>query len=739
MPTSPNDAASRTMDDGDEIDLRELLGTLWDKRWLIAIVTGAFFVISLAYAILATPVYQADAMVQVEQKMPTLPGLQDLSKIVNDTAPEAVTEIALMKSRMVVGEVVDKLKLDIVVAPHRFPLVGNFIARRYSPDKPGDVSGAWLGMSSYDWGGSKLDIFQLDVPASLVGEQLTLEAGKNDTFKLYDGDGNLLLQGATGGPVKGHGVTIQVKTLHANPGMEFDVVRQPRLKTVAKVRNILDASEQGKSSGIISVQYQNADPAHATAVLDQIVQQYVLQNVERASAEAAQRLEFVKQQLPEVHQKVERANDALAQYQTQAHTANMDLKTKGLLDQIAGIETSISQLKIQQAEVEQKYTSKHPAYRTMMRQIGDLNAKKEELEKQVSGLPDTQQQLLRRTLDVQVSTELYTSMLSQAQQLNVARAGTVGNARVIDKAAVDVSKPVRPKRSLIVIAGILLGGFLSVAWVFLQQMLNRGIEDPKEIEQLGMPVYASVPLSTYQRDIETRYADKRRRGDGKLHLLAVDDPADLAVEAVRSLRTSLHFAMLEAGNNVLMISGASPSAGKSFVSTNLAAVIAQTGQRVLLLDGDLRKGSLHHVMGNGDNGLSNLLIGQADLDSAIHHTSVKGLDFIARGQVPPNPSELLMHANFTNLLQQLSSKYDIVIIDTPPILAVTDAAIIGNQAGTSLLVARFGMNQAREIELAKQRFEQNQVDIKGVIFNAVEKRAAGYYSYGYYDYRTSRT
>lgn len=732
-------AAAPAMDDNDEIDLRELLGTLWDKRWLIGIVTGIFFLVGLAYAILATPVYQANAMVQVEQKVPTLPGLQDLSNLVGDTAPEAVTEIALMTSRMVVGKVVDKQKLDIVVTPHRFPLVGGFIARHYSPDQPGEVAGAWLGLDSYDWGGSRLKIYQLDMPQSLVGETLTLEAGRNHTFKLYDDDGNLLLHGPIGGPVKGHGVTIQVQTLDANPGMQFDVVRQPRLQAISEVQQLLSASEQGKDSGIIGVSYQDPDPARATAILDGVIQQYVLQNVQRASAEAAQSLQFVKSQLPSIHQKLQKAESALAAYQTKVHTANLDLKTKGLLDQIAAVQTSLSQLRIQQAEVEQKFTSRHPAYQTMMQQIGDLKAKKKQLESQVSDLPDTQQKLLRLTLDVQVSTQMYTSMLGQAQQLNVARAGTVGNARVVDQAAVNTAAPVKPKRALIVIVAIVLGGFLSVAWVFLQQMLNRGIEDPKHIEQLGLPVYASIPLSTYQRDIEGRYTNHHRHADGKLHLLSVDEPADLAVEAIRSLRTSLHFAMLEAGNNILMISGASPDAGKTFVSTNLAVVVAQAGRRVLLLDGDLRKGSLHHVMGRSNGGLSALLVGQVGLEEAIHPTSIEGLDFIARGQIPPNPSELLMHTRFTELLQQLSQRYDLVIVDTPPILAVTDAAIIGNHAGTSLLVARFGMNQAREIELAKDRFEQNHVHIKGAIFNAVEKRSAGYYSYGYYDYGTARS
>ncbi|HET7268097.1 MAG TPA: polysaccharide biosynthesis tyrosine autokinase [Oleiagrimonas sp.] len=731
----PSDVRA-TSTDNDQIDLRELLGTLWDKRWLIGIVTGAFFIVSLAYAILATPVYQANAMVQVEQKMPTLPGLQDLSNLTGDTAPEAATEIALMTSRMVVGRAVDKLDLTLHVTPKRFPLIGDFIARRYTPDQPGAVADAWLGLDSYDWGGSTLKIYQLDVPDDMVGAHLTLEAGEKHTFKLYDHDGDLLLEGRTGRPVKGHGITIQVETLHANPGMQFTVVRQPRLQTINHVQAIVSAAEEGKSSGIIDVHYQDPDPARATTILNAVIQQYVLQNVQRASAEAAQSLKFVKGQLPGIHNKLKKAEVALAEYQTRMHTANLDLKTKGLLDQIAAIEGSMSQLKIKQAEVEQRFTARHPAYQTMVEQISDLKAKKKELMNKVSSLPATQQKLLRLTLDVQVSTQLYTSMLAQAQQLNVARAGTVGNARVVDKAAVDVSAPVKPKRALIVAAGTLLGAFLVIAWVFLRQMLDRGIEDPRDIEQLGLPVYASVPLSAYQRDVESRHQHRHRAND-TLHLLCVDDPADLAVEAIRSLRTSLHFAMLEARNNIIMISGASPDAGKTFVSTNLAAVTAQASQRVLLLDGDLRKGSLHRIMGGSDTGLSALLSKQATLDEVVHHTSIEGLDFIGRGRVPPNPSELLMHARFTELLETLSARYDLIIIDTPPILAVTDAAIIGNQAGTSLLVARFGMNQTREIELAQQRFVQNNVDIKGAIFNAVQKRAAGYYSYGYYDYRSA--
>jgi len=732
-------AATQTPSQGDdEIDLGELLGTLIDHRWLIIIVTGLFFVISVAYALLATPVYQANAIVQVEQKVPNLPGLSALTQTLGASSSEATTEIALITSRTVIGAAADNLHLATTVTPRRFPMIGSFIARRYSPDQVGAVAAPKFGMSSYDWGGSTLDIFQLEVPASLLGKSLTLIAGKNGAYTLLDDDDSVLLSGQVGQSASGHGVTIQVKALTANPGMHFGVVRQRDLAVITQLQQDVNASEQGKDSGIIALTYNNADPELATNLLDQVSELYVRQNVDRNSAEAANSLKFVKEQLPNVRRDLEKATTALNAFQTQAHSVDITLQTKGLLEQEVAIETSIQQLRMQQADMERRFTPEHPAYKALMQQIGQLNAQKAAMEKQVGQLPDTQQELLRLTRDVQVSNETYTSLLNQAQQLDIARAGTVGNVRIIDKAAVDTSRPVKPKKAVIALGGTFLGGFLAVAFIFLRQMLNRGVEDPAAIEQIGLPVYASIPMSDQERSISLR--GPHRRSDGRQHLLAVDAPADLATEALRSLRTSLHFARLEAKNNLLMISGSSPNAGKTFVSSNLGAVIAQAGQKVLLIDADMRKGGQHKVLGGKpENGLSELIAGQIDTTTAIRTVAgVDGMHFIARGKIPPNPSELLMHANFTALLNKLMPLYDLIIIDTPPILAVTDAAVIGHQAGTSLLVVRFGLNQAREIALAKQRFEQNGVEIKGAIFNAVERRSAGYYSYGYYEYNIAK-
>ncbi|MCY1273733.1 Tyrosine-protein kinase wzc [compost metagenome] len=720
--------------DDDEIDLLGLFGTLLDHKWLIASVTAGFMAVGVAYALLATPIYRSNAIVQVEQKKAAIPGLSDMSEMFGGESA-AVTEIELIKSRAIIGKAVDNLHLNIIAEPKRFPLIGNFLARRFAPETAGEVAAPLFGLNSYGWGGEELEIFQLDVPEALLEKNLKLVAGENGNFVLLDDEDNTLLQGEAGHPYEQNGVTIQVEKLNANPGTEFDVVRERRMTTILKYQEDLDVSERGKESGIIAMALENDDPARAIQVLDEISKLYVRQNVERTSAEAASSLEFLRGQLPEVRRDLEKSENALNAYQTQSKSVDISLETKAILDQIVALDTSISELKLQQAEMDRKFTRQHPAYQALIKQIGELSAKQNGLSKKIEGLPETQQELLRLTRDVQVGTEIYTQLLNKAQELDVMRAGAVGNVRVIDTADVDVTQPVKPKKPLIVLIATMLGLFVAVALVLVRKALNRGIESPEAIEQLGLPVYASIPYSVLQKSEEEKRGKGKSRSAKAAPLLATSHPTDLAIESLRSLRTSLHFAMLEADNNRLMISGPSPAVGKTFVSANLAAVIAQTGQRVLLIDVDMRKGYLHKVLGTEEtNGLSDLLVKRCDFNAAVRKTDVDGFFFIPRGQIPPNPSELLMHANFTALLEQASKHFDLVILDTPPLLAVTDAAIVGRQSGTNLIVTRFGLNPAREVDLTMRRFAQNGIELKGAIFNGVEKRASAYYGYGGYGY-----
>ncbi|MCU0074750.1 polysaccharide biosynthesis tyrosine autokinase [Pseudomonas koreensis] len=721
--------------DQDSIDLLGIFGSLIDQKWLIGAFTGAFMMTGVAYAILATPVYLANALVQVEPKKNDMLGFSDLNSMLGGQSP-SVTEIGIIKSRAVIGKTVDDLRLDIDVTPNTFPLIGGFLSRRYRGETELSVAPPRFGLSSYAWGGERLEFAKLNLPKELLGKKLTLIAGEQHRFQLLDDNDNLLVDGVAGEAFAQDGVEGQVAQLLANPGTRFEVVRYPRIVTIQGYQDALDISEQGKESGIIRLALASSDAAEAVKILNKIASLYVDQNVRRTSAEAAQSLAFLQSQLPQVKRDLAKASDALNAYQTHGKTVNISLETQSVLGQSVALETRISELKLQQAEMDRKFTKQHPAYRALMTQIGELTQQQRSLEGKVQDLPATQQELLNLTRDVEVASQIYTQLLNKSQELDIIRAGAVGNVRLVDTADVDLTSPVKPKKPLIVLIATFLGAFVGVALVLLRKSLSKGLEGPEGIEQLGLPVYASIPYSDLQREEDNKKVRAKVSADTPAYLLALRNPTDLSIESIRSLRTCLHFAALDSTNNRIMISGPSPQVGKTFVSSNLAAVMAQSGQHVVLIDADMRKGHLHKTLNTPiTNGLSDLLVKRCTLDQAINKVEVDNLHFISRGQVPPNPSELLMHANFRELLAQLSERYDVVIIDTPPLLAVTDAAIVGREAGISLIVARFGVNPAKEIEMTIRRFAQNGIELKGAVFNGVEKRAASYYGNGsYYNY-----
>lgn len=709
-----------------------LLGTLLDHKWLIAGISIAFMALGAAYAVLTPPVYQATALVQVEPKKSDMLGFSDVGSLLGKESP-TVTEVELIRSRITIGTAVDNLNLDLEVKPKRFPLIGDFMARRFKPAQAQAVASPWLGLSSYGWGGEELRFSQLHLPADLLGQALTLTAGSGDSFTLSDQDDTVLLTGQVGRYYESDGIKLKVEVLQANPGAQFSVIRSPRLTSILRYQKLLDVAERGKESGIIGLALESTRPAAAIQVLNEVARIYVRQNIDRTSAEAAQSLAFLKDQLPQVRKDVEQAETALNKFQIRNKTIDISLEAKAILDQIVALDASISELKMQQAEIERKFTPQHPVYRALLTQLAELTARQNELAKKVESLPTTQQELLSLTRDLKVSTEIYTQLLNKYQELDVMRAGTVGNVRLIDTADVDLRNPIRPQKALIIVIATLLGAFVAIALVLFRKALNRGVSNPNELEKLGLPVYAAIPFSAIQKDMDQKLV--RTGKPGATQLLALSNPTDLAIEGLRSLRTSLHFAMLEAGNNRLMISGPSPQVGKTFVSSNLAAVVAHSGQRVLLVDVDMRKGYLHKVFGiPAEDGLSDLLAKRCELDAVIHPTEVENLHVLARGRIPPNPSELLMHANFSEFLEHVSALYDLVILDTPPFLAVTDATIVGRQSGTNLIVARFELNSVREVELTMRRYQQNGIELKGAIFNGIEKRSSAKYGYGAYSY-----
>ncbi|WP_113908191.1 polysaccharide biosynthesis tyrosine autokinase [Aliidiomarina celeris] len=731
----------------DEIDLGRLIATLFDFKWWIVGCTFAAGVFGASYAILTNPVYQADALLQVEEKTSGLAGLGDIGEMFSQES-SAVTEIEIMRSRMVVGTVAEQLRLDIQVTPKRFPIIGNWVARRHPAEEGPNAASVF---TSYAWGGETLEVSELRLPRALMGKPLTLRAleptGEQQRFTLLH-EGTEVLSGVSGQTIEQNTpfgeVLIRVAEFEARPRTEFSLQQQPLLRVINGLQREIGVSERGRQSGILSATLSGENPQRIQRILHAVTQEYLLQNIRRNAAEAEKSLEFLQEQLPEVRGDLQRAEDLLNAYRLESESVDIQLETQGLLQQIVELEKQINELAFREAELSRLYTRNHPTYKALIEQQDKLRDDRDELRRQIQNLPETQQEVLRLTRDVQVNQEIYVQLLNQVQELNILRAGTVGNVRIIDEAMVRL-EPIAPRKALILVLAVMLGGMVGVGIAFVLGFIRRGIETPKELEDAGISVYASVPLSEQQLKIEERIKQAVRRSKNKAQkqkfntlLLARDNPEDNAVEALRALRTSLHFAMLEAKNKVVMISGPSPEVGKTFISSNLAVVLAQAGMKVLMIDADLRRGYLHTTFNlSNENGLSDLLSGRSTREQSLQSTGVPNLDFIARGTVPPNPSELLMHKSFSELLEWANETYDIVLVDTPPILAVTDPAIVGRYAGTNLIVARFMKNQVKEVEYTIERFEKAGIEIKGVILNGIEKTARssyGYGSYGYYSY-----
>ncbi|HDY7311732.1 TPA: polysaccharide biosynthesis tyrosine autokinase, partial [Klebsiella pneumoniae] len=690
--------------DSDEIDLGRIIGEILDHRKLIIAVTAVVTFVALVYVLLATPVYQANALIQIEQKQGNAI-LNSLSQMLPDSQPQSAPEISLLQSRMILGKTIDDLNLQYKIEQKHFPVLGAGLSRL-------------LGLNE-----GSVDVKKLYIPNNGDESQdILLKILDERRYQIVTD--NITINGTVGTLLNNNGISILIDKINADPGTEFYIRYETKLKKIDDLQKKFNVADQGKDTGMLNLTLVGEDPKLIREILNSISQNYLAQNVERQAAQDAKSLEFLNEQLPKVRSDLDAAEDKLNNYRKQKDSVDLTMEAKSILDQIVNVDNQLNSLTFREAEVSQLYTKEHPTYKALMEKKKTLQEEKAKLNKRVSSMPSTQQEVLRLSRDVESGRAVYLQLLNRQQELNIAKSSAIGNVRIIDQAITE-PKPIQPKSLIVVAVGILAGLFISIGIVLIKVYLRRGIESPEQLEEMGINVYASIPVSEWLTKNSSKIKLKKNESE---KLLAIENPADLAVEAIRSLRTSLHFAMMEAKNNVLMISGASPNAGKTFISTNLSATIASTGKKVLFIDADLRKGYVHKMLGGQNiHGLSDVLSGQSSVESVIERIPSAEFDYIGRGQVPPNPAELLMHRRFETLLKWASDNYELVIIDTPPILAVTDAEIIGRYAGTTLLVARFEENTAKEIAVSVKRFEQSGVLVRGCILNGVVKKASSYY------------
>jgi capsular exopolysaccharide synthesis family protein len=346
-------------------------------------------------------------------------------------------------------------------------------------------------------------------------------------------------------------------------------------------------------------------------------------------------------------------------------------------------------------------------------------------ENEFKKLPAQSIELARLERERKSDEKLYLTLEEKYQEAIINERAELGNANIIDKALLP-TKPSKPNRSLIVSIGSILGIMLGIGFAFLRNYLDRSIKTPEEIESKGIPVLSWVPSIEELKEL----------GSSQLEFIVVNKPNATASESFKALRTRVMYSKIESELKTILVTSSIPSEGKTTVALNLAGSFAQTEKKVLLLDADLRKPRIHAVFESERfPGLSDYLFSNVTLNEIIRDTKLKNLNFITSGTIPPNPSELLGSKQMSDFIDKLRGIYDVIIIDSPPFISVTDSEILSRTSDGTIMIVQanktpmdtFLKTYNRIININPHKF------LGSVLNNFSLKSAYGYY-YNYYYY-----
>jgi len=720
--------------DDDTISLVDLLDNFLYYKWYFIVVTVIAAALSLAYAIIATPIYTADALIQVEEKKGTsLVGALD--QVVNPLfapASPIIGEIEIIRSRSVIGQAIETLRANVnVTVENRVPIIGEWLSRILDKDEQGLVIPPMEALS-FAWGGEKLEIDKIQVPRELYGKLLLLEIDEDRKWTLsVEETGEELAQGqGSGQQVKALDGQFQMELgpFVARPGTVFGIVVYSLPSEIRRVTDNLTVAESGRQSNMIKLTYQSKDPEYAALMLNTIAEAYLKQNLERRSAEAEKTLQFLKGELPRLREQLDKSEQEFNAFRTKTRTVDMTFELQELLKMSTDIELQKMQAEIKRRELSVRYDAAHPTMRALNEQIAGLDRDIASISNRIKNLPEVQQDYIRLARNVDVNNQLYVSLLNNTQQLEIAKAGTVGNVAIIDR-AIAPELPTKPRKALVLAIGTMAGMFLGFLLTQVVAFMTRVVRDPKKLEvDTGIPTLSILPLDGDQV--------KHVMAQNKSSFMLVHEyPDSAAAEAFRSLRTALLFALSEKKRSkVVLITSAVPAQGKSFISANLACVIAATNKKVLLIDADVRKSSMHRYLSCNDKdpGLTDVLTGKSSADQVIIKEILGTLDFMPAGSRVRSPGDLLSGELIQQLIASLAEKYDMVIVDSPPLLPVHDARALGKAADVSLFVVRQDMVSLSEVQDAMDMFVKSGNRFDGIVFNGfVPSRIRYGYGYGY--------
>jgi tyrosine-protein kinase Etk/Wzc len=733
----------------EEIHLQDYINVVLRRKWSFLVCFLGVLTATVLYTFLVPPSYESTATLFVKDDKGKMGQMGDL--LLNAAAP-VDSELEILRSRSNAEKVVSALHLN------------------WKIDKRSGAVGCTL----------------LEFSSSVTPPVYRIELVGADSYNVKDSDGNTVGTGTSGFLMRGRGVSLFIKDLRGKQGDSFRLTLLPFNDTVERLRKQIKVAEVGKKTNVMSVTYRNHDRVRARDVVNTLVQAYLEQGVAIKAEEATRTVGFVEDQLKGVKNDLEMAEKNLQSYKSASGIIQLDSEAQTIIGTlsdaekekadialqrkqaefalgslkdarsrgtvyspavlrndplVAGLASRLADLEVQKKGLLAETTDNHPAVRNVQAQIDEVQRKiqstyesaitglaKNEgnVGRQIAGydaqlkrLPVAERDLARLLRLTKVNADIYTFLLQKHEEARIAKASTISNIKVVDP-AITADRPVSPKKAKNLLLGILVGLMAGVAVCFFRDYLDDTLKDPEQSKKaLALPMLAVIPYISNKNGLEG--------------MISHHSPKAPASEAFRALRTGLHFAALKREKKVMLVTSSFSGEGKSVVAANLAITLAQTGARVLAVDCDLRRPTLHEKfdLERGD-GLTEVLACYTPVSAALQFTAVENLDVLMAGSTPPNPSEMLGSEAMRQFIEEMKGLYDHIIMDAPPVLAVTDAAVLTQFADQVLVVLETGRVPVKAAQRTKDMLLAAAAPIAGFVISERTASAMVYgYGYGY--------
>jgi len=701
------------------------------------------FGLAWLYLISANYTYQASALVEVNDRGNLSENNNNNDQQIEWNAPTIKEEANRITSRRVLKPVAAAFNLHLSAEPKRLPVLSD-ITRRL-PLLADFVSS--LGLTGhYAWSDESIKLTQLEVPRRWEDKELVLTALDQSGYSLEYKD-QLIIERALVGETaqvalnEAEPLRIRVDDLQADPGVQFSLRRSSLQSTISDFRGKVSTGTTGKNSRMISLRVRGEEPYLIANLTNAILQEYTSVKLSTQNQSTDERLAFFESQLPTVEAELRTAQGALARFRTNSGSVRdtqLDLK----LGQLDDLEIQLLDKEVERDDLLKRYTVAHPTPKRLQKEIDVLNDKIRQIRGTFISAPDTEREIAILQDNLETKRDLFIEMSETLQKLRLANVGNIGAVQIIDNALPPLA-PISPSQSRAIVIGTLSTLLLYTLYLMVRSAMSTTIDDQESLERVsGLPVYMNIPKSSAQRrlgsplPIHPRHLLSGAAGESSskaiaANVLALSKPEDYSIENLRGLRSMLDDVMAGANNNVLMFTSPLPRMGKSFLSLNLAVLIAQTGKRVLLIDADYQRGQLHKCLGlEAGPGLPEVVSGKSELRKTIKATPVQNLFCIPRGY-PANGSDVNMPGDkeFGVFFNVVTPRFDVAIIDTPPVLSVSTAAALGKYAGSTIMTVGEGEVKEPQLNEALKRLTLSGVRVSGCIMNGASTATQKQHTY----------